>query len=140
MERTRLAPTVGIVASLAFVAVLAVPFLLVQTPGAVTTYYSTGLVSPLFAGLFALVAVIVFAAGRQDRSDPAIVAGAALVFGLFILLFCLLWLAGGPSDVILALDEQGPVQSLQYHPYLITLVALVVPIAAGWYARALGLL
>ncbi len=139
MERTRLAPTVGIAACLVFVAVLVVPFALVATPGAVTTYYSTGLVSPLFAGLFALIGVIVFAAGREDRSDPALAAGAALVFGGFIVLFAVLWLAGGPSDVILSLDEGGLVESLQYHPYVVLLVSLAIPAAAAWYARVLGL-
>ncbi|WP_254537562.1 DUF7548 family protein [Halomarina litorea] len=139
MERTRLAPTVGIAACLALVVVLVVPFALVRTPGAVATYYSSGAVNPLFAGLFALVAVIVFAAGREDRSDPALAAGAALVFGLFIVAFCVVWLASGPTEVILSLDETGLVQTLQYHPYVVTLVSLFVPAAAAWYARALGL-
>lgn len=140
MDRTRLAPTVGIAACLVFVAVLLVPFVLVSTPGAVTTYYSVGLVNPLFAGLFALVGIIVFAAGREERSDPALTAGAALVFGVFIVLVCLLWLAGGPSEVVLSLDEGEIVEALQYHPYAVTLASLLVPAAAAWYVRALGLL
>lgn len=138
MERTRLAPTVGIVACLALVFVLTVPYGVVSTPGAVSAYYATGAISPLFAGLFALVSVIVFAAGREGRSDPALSAGAALVFSLFILAFCLLWLAAGPSEVILSLDEPG-VEWLQYHPYAVVLAALAVPASAAWYVRALGL-
>lgn len=139
MERTRLVPTVGIVACLAFVFVLTVPYVVISTPGAASAYYATGPISPLFAGLFALVAVIVFAAAREGRSDPALSAGAALVFGTFVAAFCLLWLASGPGEVILSLDEPG-VEWLQYHPYAVAVASLTIPASGAWYARALGLL
>ena len=148
MERTRLAPTVGIVACLALLAVLVVPYLLIRTPGIAGAYYAAGPINPLFAGLFALVALLALAAGRQDRTDPVIAAATALVFGAFGAVFCLLWLGGDPGTVILNLDlspdspagESGLVRTLQYHPYVVVLVSLLVPASAVWYARELGLL
>ena len=139
MERTDLAPTAGIVACLAFVFALTVPYAVISTPGAASSYYAVGPISPLFAGLFALVAVIVFAAAREGRSDPALSAGVALVFGAFVAAFCLLWLASGPGEVVLSLDEPG-VEWLQYHPVAVALVSLAVPVCGAWYARVLGLL
>jgi hypothetical protein len=148
MERTRLAPTVGIAACLALLVALVVPYLLIETPGIASTYYGAGPINPLFAGLFALVALLALAAGRQDRTDPVIAAAVALVFGAFGALFCVLWAINRPEDVVLSLDlspgsaagESPVVRNLQYHPAVTTLVSLVVPASAAWYARELGLL
>jgi hypothetical protein len=139
MEGRRLAPLVGIVAAVTLLASLALPYLLVATPGAVGGYYSASL-DPLFAGLFALVAVIVLAAGREERSDPAVAAGAALVLGVFALLIVGVWVLGSPADVILGLEEQGAVRLLRFHPAVTLVVTAVLPASAAWYARALGLL
>lgn len=148
MERTRLAPTVGIVACLALIAALVVPYPLIRTPGIAGAYYATGPINPLFAGLFALVALLAFAAGRNDRTDPVLAAATALVFGAFGALFCLLWLVNDPGTVILNLDlspnsgagESEFVRNLQYHPYVVLVLSLLVPASAAWYARELGLL
>ncbi|MFD1512099.1 DUF7548 family protein [Halomarina rubra] len=148
MERTRLAPTVGIVACVVLLVALVVPYLLVRTPGIVATYYGTSLINPLFAGLFAVVALLGFAAGREERTDPVVAAAVSLVFGAFGLLICVLWVASDPGVIIFNLDlspesgagESSLVRSLEYHPYVVALVALVVPVSAGWYARELGLL
>jgi hypothetical protein len=147
MERTRLAPTVGIVACLLLVVMLVVPYLLIRTPRIAATYYGSGPINPLFAGLWAVVALLAFAAGRQDRTDPVLAAATALAFGAFALAFCVLWLLSNPQDVILGLDlspdsptgESQFVRNLQYHPPLLSLVAFVVPASAGWYAYELGL-
>ena len=92
MDQTKAAPTVGIAGCLLVLAVVMWPYLL-ETASAVSTYYGSGAVTPLAAGLLAFVSVIVFAAGREERSDPATVAGAALVFGLFVLVIAVLPLA-----------------------------------------------
>jgi len=139
MEGRRLAPLVGIVGSVALLVLLAVPYLLITTQGAVAGYYTAPL-DPLFAGLFALVAVIVLAAGREERSDPAVAAGAALVLGVFVVLIVALWVAGAPAEVVFGLEEEGPVRLLQYHPLVTLLAALSLPTSALWYSRALGLL
>ncbi|MWG35832.1 DUF7548 family protein [Halomarina oriensis] len=147
MERTRLAPTVGIVACLVLLGVLVVPYLLIQTPGIAAAYYATTLINPLFAGLFALVTLLALAAGRQRRTDPAIAAAVGLVFGAFAALICLVWTLSGPQEILLNVDlspgsgsgESPFVQSLQYHPYLVVGLSFVPPLSAGWYASELGL-
>lgn len=139
MDGIRLAPTAGIAASVVFLAVLVLPYLLVGTPGAATTYFGVGPVNPLFAGLFALVNVIVFAAGREERSDPAVASGAALVMSVAVVVIVGLWVLADPQNVILSLDEAGVVQWLEYHPLVTFVVALAQPASAAWYVRALGL-
>ncbi|MFC7155355.1 hypothetical protein ACFQPA_07790 [Halomarina halobia] len=136
MDDTRLAPAVGTAACLAVVAVLALPYLIVDSATAVGTYYARGVIDPQFAGLFALVCVIVFAAGRAGRSDPALAAGAALVFGLFVLLLCLLWALTVPTELVFSLTRET---TIEYHRHLLVAVAALVPASALWYARALGL-
>lgn len=136
MEDTRLAPTVGIVASLLVLVVLAVPYLVVAAGSAVATYYAAGALNPLVVGLFAAVAVMVFAAGREERSSPDLVAGAALVLGLFMVVISLLWAVTLPGNPLLEFST-SPI--LEYHRGALVLTSLGVPLSAGWYARALGI-
>jgi len=136
MERTRLVPSVGIVACLAVVFGLAVPYGLVGEPSAVGAYYASGAFNPLFAGLFALVGALAFAAGREGRSDPALMAGATLVVGLFVVLLVVAWALTVPVDLVLSL---GTNTLVEYHRHALVGAALSVPSAAGWYARTLGL-
>lgn len=140
MDDLDAAPTAGIVACLLVLTVLAAPYLLVEASG-VGTYYAAGAVTPLVAALFALVGIIVFAAGREERSDPPLVAGAALVFGTFLVLVCGIWAATVPGGLVLQLGEVTGAGAtfLEWHRWLLVAIAAVVPLAAGWYARALGL-
>jgi hypothetical protein len=134
MEATRLAPTVGIVASLLVLAVLAAPYALIEEGTAVTTYYDAGALNPLVVGLFALVAMLVLAAGRQGRSSPDVVAGSALVLGAFMFVIAALWALTVPEELVQQLTTETVIQ---YHRGTLVLVTLVVPLSAGWYARAL---
>ncbi|MFB6142725.1 MAG: hypothetical protein ABEJ30_05220 [Halorientalis sp.] len=129
MDDLRLAPTAGIAASLAVLAALAVPYVLGVV--GVESYYGSGSVNPLLAGLFALVAVIVFAAGREGRSDPQLAAGVALALGAFTVLVTLAWALTVRPDAA---------QFSVNHRWLVVGVAALVPLSAGWYARALGVL
>jgi hypothetical protein len=134
MDRTKAAPTLGIVGCLLVLAVLVWPYLQ-ETAASVSAYYGSGLVTPLAAGLLAFVSIIVFAAGREERSDPALVAGAALVFGLFVLVIAVSFAFTARVDVL-----GGSSALLTYQRWALA-AASVVPVAgAGWYARALGLL
>jgi len=137
MDAVKRGPTLGIAGCLAVVAVLAVPYLLVDDPGAVGTYYGTGTVTPLAAGLLAVVGVIVFAAGREERSDPALTAGAALVFGATIAVVAVSWAVTVPDSVVFQLSTNT---LLETHRWVLGLVSLLVPAGAGWYARTLGVL
>jgi len=138
MERTRLAPLVGIVGSVVVLGLLLVPYGVVRTsPGtAVATYYGTGAVNPLFAGMLALVTAIVLAAGREERTDPVLAAGVGLSFGLFVVGLATLWAVTVPEEVVVGID--GP-RVLEYHRWAVAGVAATVPVASGWWARTLGL-
>ncbi|MFC7177307.1 DUF7548 family protein [Halosegnis marinus] len=142
MDDVRAAPTAGIAACLLVVVALLVPYLLVAPGSAVSAYYDAGAITPLAAGLFSLVGVIVFAAGREERTDPPLAAGAGLVFGGFSLAVCLAWAATVPASVALQLGTaDGPVAVfLEYHRFLVTLAAAGVAGAGAWYARVLRLL
>lgn len=134
MQGTRLAPTVGIVASLAVLAVLAAPYLIVEGGSGVATYYDAGAGNPLILGLFAAVAIIVFAAGRQERSPPDLVAGATLTLGLFMTGLATLWAVTVPQSLVTQLTTEV---ILGYHRGALVVATLGVPLAAAWYARAL---
>ncbi len=128
MDHRRVAPLVGIVGCLVVIAALVYPSLVAETVG---TYYGTGIVNPLVGAVLALVAVIVFAAGREERSDPQFAAGAALVFSAFAFLLVLGWALTVRVD---AVELPG------LHRWATAATALVAPLAALWYARSLSLL
>ncbi|MFB6171483.1 MAG: hypothetical protein ABEJ23_03040 [Haloarculaceae archaeon] len=136
MEARKLAPTVGIVGCLLVLALLAFPYLVVAPPSAVTTYYGSGAVTPFAAGLLAVVGVVVFAAGRQERSDPALTAGAALVFGGFVAVIAVLWALTVPRSVVTQLSTSTLVE---YHRFVLAFCSLAIPASAAAYARALRL-
>lgn len=134
MDEVKLAPTVGIAACVIVLAVLGLPYLLVPVEQ-VTMYYATGAITPLAAGLFALVGIIVFAAGREERSDPALTAGAALVLGLFTFVISLAWAVTARVDVLVS-----PGAILPNQRWALAAFSALVPATAVWYARSLGLL
>lgn len=131
MDSLRLAPTVGIVASVGFLVVLGAPYVLADAASGVGTYYESGAINPLIAGLFALVSVIVFAAGREGRTAPDLAAGVALALGLFVTLVAVAWALTARVDVI-AIQTS--------HRWVLAGVAAVIPASAAWFARALGVL
>jgi hypothetical protein len=128
MDSVRVSPLVGIVGCLGVLAALLYPY--VGADGAVGLYYGSGVVSPLIAGMLALISIIVLAAGREDRTDPEIAAGAGLVFGLFIVALTLAWAATTRVDVLTI---------TQYHRWVLPAIGGVVPVASLWYARTLRL-
>lgn len=130
MNTRRLAPTVGIVGCLAVLGALLAPYLLAESASGVGGYYSSGAINPLVAGLFALVSVIVFAAGRKGRTDPELAAGVTLAFGAFMVLVTVAWALTARIDAV---------QLSANHRWLVVVTALVVPASATWYARSLGL-
>lgn len=137
MEARKLAPTVGIVGCLLVLVLLVVPYTFVEPPSAVTTYYGAGAITPFAAGLLAVVAVVVFAAGRQGRSDPALTAGAALVFGAFVAIISVLWALTVPRSVVTQLSTST---AMEYHRFAVALASLVVPAGAAWFSRMFGLI
>jgi len=135
MDGTRSAPLVGIVGCLAVLAALVSPYL-VADAGAVGVYYDAGAgPTPLVAGLFGAVAIIVLAAGRAGRTDPATAAGVSLVFGICIAGLAIAWAVTVPEAVVFQLSRADLVT---FHRWALTVISLVVPIASAWYTRALG--
>lgn len=137
MEQARLAPLVGIAAAIVALLLLAGPYLVVETASAIGTYYATGAITPLLTGLFALLSILIFAAGRQGRTDPALAAGATLVMGIFAVVIALAWALTVPRGVVTGL---GTNELLAYHRWALALTALAMPVAAVWYARSMRLL
>ncbi|WP_256686689.1 DUF7548 family protein [Halococcus qingdaonensis] len=135
MDGSRVAPLVGIVGCGLVLLALLAPYLGADA-GAIGIYYGDGAVNPLVAGLFAAVTVIVLAAGRSGRTDPATAAGVALVFGLVIAGVSLVWSLTVPESTVFQLSTTS---LIEFHRWLLTLVSLVVPASGVWYARALAL-
>lgn len=136
MDDFRTAPTVGVAGCLAYLLVLAVPYLVVETTSAVGAYYGSGALTPAVPAVFALVAIIVLAAGREGRTDPGLAAGAGLVLGLFIVGLSLLWAATVPVSLVLGLTEST---LIEHHRWVVVGVALPIPLGAAWFAFSLDL-
>lgn len=137
MDARRLAPTLGIGSCLLVCGVLAVPYLIVGDGTTVNFYYAEGAIDPLVAGLLCAVAIIVFAAGRQGRTDPGTAAGVALAFGAFVTIIASVWALTVPEQVVLQLSRNA---LLEYHRVALVLSSVGVLASGVWYARALSLL
>lgn len=138
MQATRLAPLVGIAGCLLVVAGLAAPYTFQTAPGTtVELYYETGAVTPLAAGVFALMTTIVLAAGREERTDPQLAAGVGLALGFFTVLVLLVWALTVPADVTAGISASP---AGKQHRWILTAAALVAPAASAWWARSLGVL
>jgi len=131
----RLAPKVGIASCLALVAALAFPYFV--APGAaVAVYYGTVAVPvELLDVVFALVAVVAFGSGLNERTDPPTVAGATVALGGVIALITLWWVLATPAATTDALVQAARMDALAYHRWVVLLAAFAVPGSAGWYAR-----
>jgi hypothetical protein len=129
----RLAPKVGIAASLAALATVAYPYFV--APGsAVAVYYGTVAVPiDLLTVLFSLVTVVAFGSGLNGRTDPQTVAGVTLVLGGFVALLALWWATQTPPDPLV---ETARMDALRYHRWVVVGFALVVTASAAWYARS----
>ncbi|MFD1589192.1 hypothetical protein ACFR9U_19615 [Halorientalis brevis] len=131
MDDLRVAPLVGVVASVGFLIALGAPYVLTDSTTGVSAYYASGAINPLLAGLFALITIIVFAAGREGRTDPELAAGVALALGTFIAIIALAWALTVRVDTVAITSN---------HRWVVTAVAAAVPASAAWFSRALGVL
>jgi len=136
MNGLRTGPTVGIVGCVAYLLVLVAPYLIVETTSAVGAYYAAGALSPAIAAVFALLAIIVLAAGREGRTDPSLAAGAALVLGAFIVGLSALWATTVPTSLVLGLTESTIIEQ---HRWALVAAAVPIPLGAAWFAAGLDL-
>ncbi len=128
----RTPPTAGILAALAVVAVVALPYVLLSPRAAagLPTYYDRGLVGPWGPALLSMVALVAFAGGRQRRTPPDTAAGATLVLCLTATLLALEWTLAVDPAVVQGL---GTADWLSVHRYLLVgACALATLAAAGW--------
>lgn len=138
MDLRRRAPQLGIATCLAVLATLAAPYayLPAEAHVALAAYYDSGFFGALVVGLFALVAIVVFAAGLRERSDPITSAGAVLVVGLVMTVVALEWAIAVPAEGI----PVGHGTWLDYHRWVAVALSAGVAMSGGLYARALGAL
>ncbi|MDS0259281.1 hypothetical protein NDI56_07735 [Haloarcula sp. S1CR25-12] len=136
MNGLRTGPTVSIVGCVAYLLALVAPYLVVETTSAVGAYYGSGALSPVVPGLFALVGIIVFAAGREGRTDPGVAAGAGLMLGLFIVGLSVLWAVTVPESLVLGLTESTLIEQ---HRWAVVAASLPIPLGAVWFAAGLDL-
>jgi hypothetical protein len=125
------APTVGILAALAVLAAIVAPYFVIAATE-VGVYYSAPTAVPvhLVVGLFATISVVVFAAGRNGRTDPPTAAGATVVLGGFVALL-VLWWAVAVGGLVGSLTE---VAAFGYHRWVLLVAALALAGTAGWFA------
>ncbi|ADJ15628.1 DUF7548 family protein [Halalkalicoccus jeotgali] len=139
MDLTRRALQLGIGACLGVVLAVIAPYVLLPDGAAagLARYYDAGFFGPRLIGVFGAVAIVVLGAGLGERSDPATIAGAALVVALFMTGMSIEWLlALTPADVTGITTQDW----LAYHRWLVLAFSGLSAVAAGLYARALGLL
>lgn len=138
MDRERTAATLGIVACASTAAAVVAPYVLLPADqvGVVGAYYGAGAVSPLAPGLLGAVGVVIFAAGREGRSDPDLVAGITLIIGAFSLAVAIEWALAFRPDLVAG---TAALEFMSDHRWSVPGGALVETVAAVWYAGTRGL-
>lgn len=101
----------------------------------VMLYYNFDTVSPLLAGVLAILVVAVFAAVRSGRLSEPLGTGIALGLGLVIAPVVTVWALTGRVDVFLAPSWAFPV-----HRWALVVVSVLVVLGAALRAWDLGLL
>lgn len=118
-------------ACFAVVVLVLLPYLLVDST-AVATYYDAGPVGPPVLALLAGVAGVALLAAARDRSDPATVAGVALVVGLATTALALTWALAVAPDVVGGLGEAALLES---HRWVLVGACGVMAVASAVYSR-----
>lgn len=132
-------PTAGIVACVLYLLAVFAPYVALseaELSGFGVYYNDYGIAGPQFLSLLAIVAIVLFAAGRELRTQPDYVAGLTLVLGFVLTLFVLLWAVSVPEDVVASIGEAI---WLEYHRWGVLVLSAAVVGSSVWYARTLSL-
>jgi hypothetical protein len=132
MDRARAAAAAGVLFAAAAAFLVGATYALLD-PTAVGPYFAAGPASPLVVALFALVGVVVLAAGAAERSDPALMAGAALVLGAVSAGLAWWWALSVSPSLVGGLTDAA---SFDYHRWTVALAATGLLAASAAYARA----
>jgi len=128
-----LAPRLGAVTCLLLAGVVFVPAVIVSAPGnAVAVYYAAGPLGVSVVGMLALISVVVFLAGAQERSDPQTLAGFAVVSGVSMVLFSVLWAVSIDPTVLFSFPSEYA--WIESHRWVVVAGAALSTLAAGGYA------
>ena len=130
-----LTPRVGAVACLLLAGVVFAPAVVVSAPGnAVASYYAAGPLGISIVGVLALVSVVVFLAGAQERSDPQTLAGVVVVAGVSMVLFSVLWAVSLDPTLLFSFPSEHA--WIESHRWVVVVGAGTATLAAGGYATS----
>lgn len=129
-----LARKAGLVACLATVVVLGVPYAVVSGSEALLVdYYAAGPVGAGGVVLFALLSAVVFASIERGNVDPGTLAGVLVVLSAGTFLLALLWHLTVDSAVVFSFPARY--DWIEWHSTVVTALAAPIPVCAGLYAR-----
>ena len=135
MERDRLAPYLGAVASLTLAVVLSIPYLVVETQSPLLgDYYTAGPLGVVGAVFLATLGIVIFLSSVRGRADPELVAGIMLAVGLTIFVLTALWAVS--IDETLLFSFPADVSWIEYHRWVSLAISGVVAAAAAAYGAA----
>lgn len=135
MDLTDAAPVAGIVGCLATMLALAAPYVLIDEPGTgLSVYYASGPVGVWGVAFLAILLVVVFLSGSQDRTAPDTVAGVALVGGFALFALTVLWAFTVNVENLLSFPPNA--QWITDHRWAVLACSAIVPLSATAYARA----
>lgn len=139
MVDVRTPTTVGAGAAILYAVGTVVPYVAGEIPpGARQTYYAEiGPVGPPYVAVLALVAFIVFAAGREGRAAPDLVAGVGIAIGVVVTSLTAMWAFGGAASVVGSLSTAA---WLEYHRWVLLASAFGVFASAAWLGHEIGVL
>ena len=133
MDLDSLAPRLGAIACLLLAGAVFVPALIVSAPGnAVAAYYAAGPFGVSLVGVLALITVVVFLAGAQERSDPQTLAGVAVVSGVAMVLFSVVWTISIDPTVLFSFPSEFA--WIESHRWVVVVGSGLAALAAGGYA------
>ncbi|KAB1196755.1 MULTISPECIES: hypothetical protein [Haloferax] len=134
MDVERFASTIGLVGATLLAVAVAVPAVAVESgAGEMAAYYAAGPFGISLVGMLALLEVIVFLSGRQERTDPAVAAGLAFVLSLSMLGLSVVWTFAIDPNVLFSFPQQY--SWLSYHRWTVIGAAAITFVGAAGYAR-----
>jgi len=135
MDRDRLAPYIGALASLLLVAVVSTPYLMIDDQSQLLgEYYTAGPLGIVGVIFLATLGTVIFLSSVRGRADAELVAGIMLVVGVTIFALTSLWTFSIDSTVLFSFPAE--VSWMEYHRWASLALSGIVATAAGVYATA----